>query len=499
MTQAPLLPYGSPTLLSALSETFSFHASPESFITSRVLTFRSQHPDLADARVPIHAKVLNRNVAVISSYQHIKFLLCSPEVTSKLSSSKAYDELMAPFFPPPNLLLADPPGHHQYKDTWRHRIADLPTKIRPMVQSITSLHFCNIPSSSTIDLYDSMKTLSWQLILGAFLSSANDIADIPPDFVRLQEALLRGQFSLFPVSVSTPFWKSPRAKGIAARERLQSLLRERVDSLPGGGCPFAPSSTAEKDDVAKHLLLFTSSLAVKALASLLTATLLNIYLASSSHEGRMNMRGEGNLASKLRSLAGIQRCDLIDSIIIETERLSPPVVGIMRRTTADIVLPAPDNEGREEKERGRETLVPEGWDIWMYFVGAGRDPQIYGDTAETFVADRFLSKDSKDAEEGFAFGAGEKGCLGREVVREIVRGVVSVSLGFDGDVGDGGEGGGKGVGLHVDESVLPLGVQGWLGHKQNVDPADWARDMKQLPTQRPARAVVVRVEHDFQT
>ena len=172
--QLPVLPPGSSSILSGLSETFSFHSSPESFITSRVLAFRTSHPSLADSRTPIRARVLNRNVAVISSYDHVRTLLCNEDVTTKLSSSKAYDELMAPFFPPPNLLLLDPPEHGSRKVEWMERMAELPDRSRKGVRSRTLSHFKGIRPGSSFDLYDSMKSLSWDLILRIFLENRED-------------------------------------------------------------------------------------------------------------------------------------------------------------------------------------------------------------------------------------------------------------------------------------------------------------------------------------
>jgi len=225
----PVLPYGSPTTFSGLSETFSFHSSPESFVKSRVLAFQATNPTLADSRTPIRAKVLNRSVAVISPNDHVRQILCDEENALKLSAGKAYDELMAPFFPPPNLLLTDPPHQQPMKDIWRERMASFPDEIRPIVEEIAVSHFRTIPSGSTVDLYECMKSLSWSLMLNIFLSASNDHYQNPEDAAeveRLQEDLLWGQFSLLPVSINTLFWRSPRAKGLTARKELQALLKD---------------------------------------------------------------------------------------------------------------------------------------------------------------------------------------------------------------------------------------------------------------------------------
>ena len=475
----PILPYGSPSTLSGLSETFSFHASPEAFITSRVLAFQASNTSLADSRTPIRAKVLNRNIAVVSSYDHIKQLLCGEAIASKLSAGKAYDDLIAPFFPPPNLLLADGSSHKPKKDAWVSRVASLPAEIQSIVQELLLSHFRDISSESTIDLYESMKALSWKLILSIFMSSSDERDQAQKDAAEiesLQEDLLRGQFSLFPVSISTPLWRSPRAKGLAAREQLQSLLKARVQK-GNKGCPFVTSDSAEEEDIANHLLLFTSSLAVKSLASLLTAVMLNLYV----------YRDEtSSVASRILSLEiARDRDELLKSTILETERLSPPVVGIMRRTTQDIKLSA-------QEERFQDTLIPQGWDVWLYFVGAARDPAIFGKTADSFLSGRYCKtiEVADDPRPGFAFGAGPKSCLGETLMREVVTTVGKTCLGMSG-------GSKARIVLEASMNDVPRGVRGWLGWQKDVKPEDWARDMKQLPTQRPIKGVTVKVVHDL--
>lgn len=484
-TEAPLadLPYGSPTLFSGLSETFSFHASPESFITSRVLAFRKKNPELVDSRAPVRARILNRDVAVLSSYHHVVQILQDPGILCKTSASSAYDELMAPFFPPPNLLLSDLPEHHSMQGRWKSRMAGLPNVFRPMIVDVTSQHFRGVQDGTSVDLYECMKSLSWRLLLRIFIAGI-DGSKIPSselrEIERLQEDLLRGQFSLFPVSLSTGFWQSPRAKGLAARKKLQVIFANH-QKRDTSGCPFAVSNTEEEADVASHLLLFTSSLAAKAMASSLTALILNLYVFPHRQpSGRLP-----SLADEIvRLQADSERDALLRSIILETERLSPPVVGIMRRTTEDVVLDA-------LQKRVSPTLIPEGWDLWVYFVGAARDPAVFGETAETFVPNRYCTSPSEsvEAKEGFAFGAGPKSCLGRDMMREVAFSVAESCLGLSKESSNVSHG----VRFEAEAEDIPTGVQAYLGWQRNVEPTVWARDMKQLPVQRPKKAVMIKI------
>lgn len=482
LPRRPILPHGNPSTLSGLSETFTFHSSPESFITSRVLAFQASNPDLANSRTPIHAKVLNRNVAVISSYNHVQQVLCDDDISSNVSAGKAYDELMAPFFPPPNLLLADPPAHWPMKDAWKSRMESLLAKVEPRVQQTVVEYFRGFTSESTIDLYESMKELSWRLILGIFTAASGDDA---AEIEALQEDLLRGQFSLFPVSINAKLWRSPRAKGKSARKKLQTLLKERVKNR-AKACPFATNNEIEVEDVTSHLLLFTSSLAVKSLASLLTAVLLNLFVYFEAG------RGDGDThASRMFTLTDTaNRFELLQSTILETERLSPPVVGIMRRTTQDITL----SSGQEDIQ---DTLIPKGWDVWLYFVGAGRDPAAFRETEDLFRPSRYYNPNGNadSVGHGFAYGAGPKSCLGEDLMREIVMTVAKTCLGLESGKPEQPN---RIIRLQGSLSDIPKGVQGWLGWQRNVRPEEWARDMKQLPTQRPLKDVMVKLVHNLE-
>ncbi len=185
-----------------------------------------------------------------------------------------------------------------------------------------------------------------------------------------------------------------------------------------------------------------------------------------------------------------QRSRYIQSMIREVERLSPPVVGIMRRTTQDIVLSS-------KGEVAPPTLIPKAWDLWLYFVGAGRDPAAFGETAESFVPSRYFEAGSS-LQAGFAYGTGAKACLGEDLMRTVAATVVETCLAepqctarTNNNAED------VAVNLEGVGDDLPAGVQGWLGWQAKVKPEEWARDIKQLPTQRPRKPIMVKVKHQL--
>ncbi|RMJ23147.1 hypothetical protein PHISP_05991 [Aspergillus sp. HF37] len=472
-------PGRSQTVLSTLSQSLSFHASPQSFLSapsSSADNNTTTHP----TTIPnlVRAKILNRDVTVISSYQHCRQILHAtkgdatpatslvaardggPVPPNTFTVAPAYHELMADFFPAPNLLLLDAPQHQSARLRWEAQMADVAPQIPSLVRDCVRRHMAAWADGGTVDLYEDMKDLIWEILFSVFLSLSPSSGDKYRTFVSLQETLLRGQFSLFPLAIRTPIWRSARSKGLHAREKLVALLRDELAS-PTSGCPFAHGGGDRDDaDKANNTLLFTSSIANKALSSLLTASLLNVFLFPHC---------QPSLAAQLRS-QGPGQCDsLLRSVLRETERLSPPVIGVMRRVEHDIRL----SEGGH-MDSPESILVPAGWDVWLYFVGASRDGTVY-EHANRLIPERYLMH--PELGNGFAFGAGEKECLGKETARTMVETVVSVMLD---------------EGWELDGSIDQPGIRGWLGWDDEVSVEMMARDLKQLPTQRPREPIRVQ-------
>ncbi|MCJ1395099.1 hypothetical protein MMC18_007980 [Xylographa bjoerkii] len=473
-------------VLSTLNQSFAFHASPESFISTRLQNLSVTDPDLVSSTASrqkiIQASILNRKVHIISSYHLCKSILqgngvesegSGPSGAASISSAEAkspsdstrngldtfavgpaYHQLMADFFPPPNMLLEDDGLHATNKQRWKQQLSTFPTDVTPLIRNITREHMSTFREGPSIDLYENLKDLSWKVLLGIFLNL--DTKDEAFSTIeKAQETLLRGQFSLFPVAVNMPFWQSPRSKGIKARHDLLPMLREQVDKQEPS-CPLLRQQKIGKDEMSSHCLLFTSSIANKALASLLTATILNLFL----------LPGPTPLAAIIRSHPPEVRGLLLESILLETERLSPPVVGVMRRVQKDLELSLPDTEERH--------AVQAGCDVWLYLAGANRDSAVFSD-AEKFVFDRFMASEMP---RGFAFGFGNKICLGSGIVHQIVSVVATVMIDAD---------------ITLNGNVSDLGVKGWLGWETGVPPSAFASDLKQLPCQRPRKPVLVTV------
>ena len=463
-----------------LNQTFAFHASPEDFISSRLQELAVSEPDLLPSngeKSIVLASILNRNVHVVASYQLCKEILHSDgqQASNRIRSSnageelrpdtfavgRAYRELMSDWFPAPNILMEDGLAHTEHKQQWKDQLSTLPSDTETTIREIARTYIkSTLIPGARLDLYESLKALSWDLILGVFLGLGRTTDQKKFSAVETaQEALLRGQFSLFPVSISTPFWQSARSKGLRARQDLQKLLAEHIQQQEANTCPLLRQTHCTKPEVSSHCLLFTSSIVNKALSSLLTAMLANLFL----------MPGEKSLASLLRSQTGQSREATLRSILLETERLSAPEIGVMRRVQQDIVLSTGDGDRASHH-------VPAGHDVWLYLAGANRDGTVFED-AEKFHFDRFMHEASEGSAHGFSFGAGTKACLGADAVRRMVATFAQELIE---------------AGIELDGVIGELGVKGWLGW-DDVAPSAIAKDLKQLPSQRPRNPIMVTV------
>jgi cytochrome P450 len=268
-----------------------------------------------------------------------------------------------------------------------------------------------------------------------------------------------------------------------AVKNLQGWLAERLEQLEdsrtkrASACPFmgqadsddqrANGQSFNEDDMVAHLLVFTSSIANKAVASLLTAYLMNLFLWRDGG-------GDSSLAHLIRSQEDEATKErMLESILAETERLSPPVVGVMRCVKQEIAL----HHGMDGKDENSEYTIQKGHDAWLYLAGASRDPTVFKD-ADVFSWDRYMSTEDGELNGGFAFGGGVKKCLGYELTRQISLTVARTLLGSQ---------------LSFEATVSDRGVRHWLGWEKNVPLEVIAKDLKQLPCQRPRKPVKVEV------
>ena len=462
-------------MFSAFNQTSAFHASPESFIASRLeqnLHTRASAAANAQAGV-VQASVLGRKVHIITSYILCQDLLrvsnsddhqmvsCrdGSALEDATSSVFAYRNIIADFFPAPNLLLEEGSQHQDHKEEWVKQMHKFNRESESDIQ-LTARYFIgkHFKEGAELNLYDTMKKLAWDMLQGIFLSSDREDKSSPfAEVERLQEEVFQAQNDSLPGFLISSLFSSPRSKGIHTRELLQkSLLSCARTQVREGTCPFQHDNL---ENLTSHYLLFTSSLANKALASLLTAFLSNLFMKP----------GVSSLANLVMAQRGELRKTLLKSILLETERLSPPLIGVMRRAQKELML--------RSSPGGKAYTVNAGDDVWLYLPGASRDLSIF-ENPHTFQFDRYISEDAMPT---LAFGSGWKTCLGNKTIRNIALILAEELLEAN---------------VHLSGQVTAEGVRSWLGWNGYLKPAEIGRDMKQLPSQRPREPIIVRVLRD---
>ena len=102
---------------------------------------------------------------------------------------------------------------------------------------------------------------------------------------------------------------------------------------------------------------------------------------------------------------------------------------------------------------------------------------VFGEHADAFVLERYVGN-GPSPPSPVAFGLGPKSCLGSGFVHMAALTIVEALLDAK---------------LYLTGKVEAAGVKGWLGH-EIATPEQWARDVKQLPTQRPSHPVLVEIK-----
>ena len=105
----------------------------------------------------------------------------------------------------------------------------------------------------------------------------------------------------------------------------------------------------------------------------------------------------------------------LDACIEETLRFSPAVPDILPRFISAGGLAVPDTN----------LVLPEGTEAYSSAYGVSRDPRVFGDDADEFVPERWLSVGEQRTAEMRAaimvFGYGTRICLGKQLAEEEIK------------------------------------------------------------------------------
>ncbi|KAK3095632.1 hypothetical protein FSP39_016949 [Pinctada imbricata] len=265
------------------------------------------------------------------------------------------------------------------------------------VERIVNECLHEVESSEYICLYTFMKRICTQICLSLFLDlDFHQASDTANSIVALTTTHWHGIISV-PLSIKLPgSGGSTYRKALDAKEELLKIIIHKKEQNDSAGsfshkvqqCPHGN----EDIFVNNHLLLFTSALVPKALSSILTSFFIEI---SGDHRDLQSSVLEDSI--------------LMESLLLEAQRMYPPFLGGRRLATEDFNL--------------NGYKVHKGHALVYLTYAAHRDPAVF-DNPEQFDPHRWTGRNSQDKDKIHCFGGGPRGCIGQNLVWQIIQTVI---------------------------------------------------------------------------
>ncbi|KAK9384283.1 hypothetical protein V1515DRAFT_624467 [Lipomyces mesembrius] len=162
----PLLPPGGDsTIFSTISQSLSFHASPESFLSSRQITDERATKEIGSnlqSKV-VRAKIINRDVAIVSSYRTCEDILKAADgiTQSPVIPAQEGEIISRSTFDVQRAYQHDTGG-----EKWNEHMSAVTNGSSTVIRVTIAEDIATWSNGSTIDLYKTMKDLSWKILLG---------------------------------------------------------------------------------------------------------------------------------------------------------------------------------------------------------------------------------------------------------------------------------------------------------------------------------------------
>jgi pulcherriminic acid synthase len=325
-------------------------------IYSRYAILRERHPVYYDA---------SRAIWMITRYDDVRTLLRHPEGTLNGETGHSYI---------PSLATSDGELHATIRKAVIPRFTQgVVAQLSPVVEEILDELFADLPDRGEVDLYQAVILRLPQLFMTRFLGFPESRQD---HWYEIGEVLMGAD----PASTA----KGAPEVAIKVLDDFAMMIEEVLEEKrhrPG-------------DD---HL----SWLVGRESAGELTADQVRIFancLGFAGVDTTINLLGNGTgllarFPEQRRRL--IENPDLLDNAIEEMLRIEPPVQGLPRRLTEDLVL--------------HGTTVPKGAEISLVFAAANHDPAHYPDP-EAFDIER-------QVRDHLALGFGLHKCVGQYLAR----------------------------------------------------------------------------------
>ncbi|XP_064602780.1 putative cytochrome P450 120 [Liolophura sinensis] len=266
------------------------------------------------------------------------------------------------------------------------------------IDAITSKYLNDIDTSKPLCVYSVLKQLATEICLSLFLDL--DFAhskDLAVQISSLTKTHWHGIVSV-PLNLKLPMGNSSTfGKALEAKASLLKVIEEKLQQKSGFTHKMEGLSFPNSSYIQNHLLLFTSALVPKAIASLLTS-----FITATGQHDQVFCQDDLLFDNAL-----------MESVLLEVERLYPPFIGGRRVARKDCVIGG--------------YHIEEGQALVYLSHSAHRDPDVFKDP-EKFDPGRWTNGNAKDKEKLFCFGAGPRACIGKNFVNIIVHTILKQFL-----------------------------------------------------------------------
>lgn len=266
------------------------------------------------------------------------------------------------------------------------------TDYESIIKGIITDRISALPSGSPFHLYQFFKDLFTEMCLRLFLGmDASDSAEAVQHVAELSTAHFRGVVSV-PVDVKVPGTgnQSTYGKALTAKSKILEFINNQTSKVSDGFVASMKNMKELNENTTKnHFLLFSCALLPKVLASICTTVCLQIGTKEESHwqqKARLDP-------------------SCVDNIILEAQRLHPPLIGGRRIVKKPCVIGG--------------YSIPKDYAIVYMTQPAHRDSAIF-DHPDQFLPQRWEDRpELKD--HVFVYGMGRRGCIGQKLALLMVQ------------------------------------------------------------------------------
>lgn len=265
-----------------------------------------------------------------------------------------------------------------------------------VIDRIINNEFKQLDENDPVDVYSFFKDIATQICLSLFLGlDTNQSKDLTQQITDLTTAQWHGILSV-PLNVHvTKYSSTSYSKALDAKVKLINIIKEQRSQAEIGFPVRLKEVPSLNNDVFinNHLLLFSSALIPKAIASLLMS-----FFVVTGQPNNFDLQA-GMFFDK----------NIEDRVLMEVQRLYPPFMGGRRLVRKECVIDG--------------YTIPEGYSIVFLTFAAHRDSGVY-EEPNTFKPERWLDNEVRTQNKLFTFGAGPRSCIGYHLVMNIIKTII---------------------------------------------------------------------------